>query len=93
MGGVPLQANNKEMKCFYCDIDLKFDAAEKNYRCPTCGSSWNPTPPDYGIEDLWESEQAYKKSISKQGGQGSKKKGKNRSRQHPGLITERYKLE
>ena len=75
------------LECFWCDVPLKFNEQHGFYKCPDCGGEWWPGPsdPEYGIEDLWRDEQAYKRSISKCGG-GSRRAGRKKYRRDKKFI-------
>ncbi len=74
------------MKCFWCETELTMVDASKHitthWRCMECGATYWPGKTNQTeAEQLWNSEQAYKKSLAKLGGGGgSSSKGREKSK-------------
>ena len=81
-----------KLECFWCDVPLEWSEERREYKCNECGGRWVPGPRETSddIIELWNSEQAYKKSISAKGG-GSRSSGRREKLPKP-LTTERYRL-
>lgn len=86
----------KKLFCFWCDAELEQQGGGNiaiHFVCPNgCGAWWPETDmSDDEIVKLWESEQAYKRSISKKGG-GSKTKGRKNDKRSGADMRGKYWL-
>lgn len=80
-------------RCFICKVELEFNQVHGFYKCPDCGGEWWPGPPEYGHINLWEDEQRYKKSISKQGSGSQQSKRKRKEKPGCRVMSERYRID
>jgi Zn-finger nucleic acid-binding protein len=81
-----------EPECPFCDVLLTYREDKGYYQCPNCSGEWWPadSSEDEDISMLWRDEQAYKRSLAKKGGSGSRNAGRKKATKP--LITERYRL-